>query len=56
MVLKLFTLLEQLNHKSKNNSYSKTIKEEAKTLYKDAKEAIKSETDLAKLEDAFLKF
>ena len=56
VVLKLFTLLEQLNHKSKNNSYSKTIKEEAKTLYKDAKEAIKSETDLAKLEDAFLKF
>lgn len=56
VVLKLFTLLEQLDHKSKNNSYSKTIKEEAKTLYKDAKEAIKSETDLAKLEDAFLKF
>ena len=56
VVLKLFTLLEQLNHKSKNHSYSKTIKEEAKTLYKDAKEAIKSETDLAKLEDAFLKF
>lgn len=56
IVLKLFSMLEYVYLNSKNEVYSKAIKEEANSLYKDAKQVIKNETDLSKLETAFLKF
>jgi len=49
-------MLEYVYLNSKNEVYSKAIKDEANSLYKDAKQVIKNETDLSKLEAAYLKF
>lgn len=55
VVLKLFKLLEVLYKDAKSN-YKTSIKEEAETLYNDAKNSIENTTDLDKIETAYLQF